>query len=228
MNEVSLLDAGWQSSFPTKLILCATIFYFFWILAIILDRLQLYSRTRRAIDRFEAAFWSGESIEELYRALSGVSTRSVAACFVAGMREWKRSFEGQARSFAGLQTRIDKIMKVTTEREAERLERRLTVLSTIGSFSTPFISLTGVFWGLDSSLRISLGAAAKENVPTLVSAAGAINLAFIIVSFCLCISVASKVFFDKFSTDAKRLIQRQRDFADEFSAIVSRLIDERA
>jgi hypothetical protein len=46
----------------------------------------LYSRRTKsaAMDRFEQAFWSGQSIEELYRALSAKPTQSMAACFVRG------------------------------------------------------------------------------------------------------------------------------------------------
>jgi hypothetical protein len=44
----------------------------------------------------------------------------MAALFVAAMREWKRSFEGAPKSFAGLQMRIEKVMEVTIAREVER------------------------------------------------------------------------------------------------------------
>src|SRR5262249_18461960 len=74
-----------------------------WVWAIVVDKWFLYRRTRRAMDRFEQAFWSGQSLEELYRSLSTRPEHSMAALFVAAMREWKRSLEGQARSFAGLQ-----------------------------------------------------------------------------------------------------------------------------
>ncbi len=41
---------------------------------------------QRAMDRFEQAFWSGQSLEELYRSLSARPTHSMAALFVAAMR----------------------------------------------------------------------------------------------------------------------------------------------
>ena len=53
----------------------------------------LYSRTTRAMDHFEQAFWSGQSLDELYRSLASRPTHSMAALFVAAMREWKRSVE---------------------------------------------------------------------------------------------------------------------------------------
>src|SRR5215510_10154587 len=79
-----------------------------WVWAIAIDKVFLYRRTKSAIDTFEQAFWSGQSLEELYRSVSSRPSHSMAALFVAAMREWKRSFEGQVRSLAGLQMRIEK------------------------------------------------------------------------------------------------------------------------
>src|SRR5439155_5009572 len=123
-----------------------------WVWAHDIDKFYLNARTRRAMDRFEQAFWSGQSIEELYRALSAKPTQSMAACFVAAMREWKRSFESQARSFAGLQMRIEKVMNVSIARELDRLERLLLVLATVGS-AGPFVGLFGTVWGVMSSFQ---------------------------------------------------------------------------
>src|ERR1700743_2481075 len=113
------------------------------------------------MDRFEQAFWSGESIEELYRALASKPTQSMGACFVAAMREWKRSFESHARSIAGLQMRIEKVMNVSIAREIERLERRLLVLATVGS-AGPFVGLFGTVWGMMSRFQ-SIGGAEKTS-----------------------------------------------------------------
>ena len=77
------------------------------------------------MDAFEQAFWSGQSLEELYRSLSSRPSHSMAALFVAAMREWKRSLEGNTRSYAGLQMRIEKVMDVTIQREIARLEQKL-------------------------------------------------------------------------------------------------------
>src|SRR5262249_34879797 len=81
-----------------------------WVWAIVIDKFLLVNRTRPSMDRFEEGFWSGQSLEELYRNLSSRPNTSLAALFGAAMREWKRSFEGPTRSFAGLQMRIEKVM----------------------------------------------------------------------------------------------------------------------
>src|ERR1044072_4333282 len=150
--DVSLIALFWQGHCVGKAGMLGLLACSVWVWAIAIDKIFLYSRTRRAMDRFEQAFWSGESIEELYRALSSKPTQSMAACFVAAMREWKRSFESQTRSFAGLQMRIEKVMNVSIAREVERLERRLLVLGT-GGAAGALLGLFGTVWGIMSSFQ---------------------------------------------------------------------------
>src|SRR6201988_5354937 len=115
--DVSLIALFWQAHWIVKAVMLGLLSCSIWVWAIAIDKIFLYSRTKRSMDRFEQAFWSGQSIEELYRSLSAKPTQSMAACFVAAMREWKRSFESQSRSFAGLQMRIEKVMNVSIARE---------------------------------------------------------------------------------------------------------------
>src|SRR3954462_154046 len=126
-SDLSLLSLFWQAHWIVKAVMIGLLVCSVWVWAIAIDKTLLFGRMRRAMDRFEQAFWSGQSLEELYKTLSARPAQSMAALFVAAMREWKRSFETQTRSFAGLQARIEKVMDVTIAREIERLERRLLV-----------------------------------------------------------------------------------------------------
>src|ERR1041384_7139344 len=150
--DVSLIALFLQAHWVVKAVMMGLLACSVWVWARAIDKICLYARTKRAMDRFEQAFWSGQSIEELYRALSAKPTQSMAACFVAAMREWKRSFESHARSIAGLQMRIEKGMNVSIAREVERLERRLLVLATVGS-AGPFVGLFGTVWGILASFQ---------------------------------------------------------------------------
>ena len=193
-----------------------------WVWAIVIDKLILFSRTRKSMDRFEQAFWSGQSLEELYRSISSRPNHSMAALFVAAMREWKRSLEGHARSFAGLQMRIEKVMDVTITREVERLENRLLVLATVGS-AGPFIGLFGTVWGIMTSFQ---SIAASKNTSLAVVAPG-IAEALFATAIGLIAAIPATIFYNKFTSEVNRQAQRLEGFADEFSAILSRQIDER-
>jgi biopolymer transport protein TolQ len=193
-----------------------------WVWAIVIDKFVLFSRTRKSMDRFEQAFWSGQSLEELYRGLSSRPNNSMAALFVAAMREWKRSFEGPTRSFAGLQMRIEKVMDVTIAREVERLERRLLVLATVGS-AGPFVGLLGTVWGIMASFN---AIADKGNTSLTVVAPG-IAQALFATAIGLMAAIPATIFYNKFSAEVNKQTHRMEGFADEFAAILSRQIDER-
>jgi biopolymer transport protein TolQ len=213
------LQAHWMvKSVTVGLIVCSV-----WVWAIAVDKSILFARTSRAMDRFEQSFWSGQSLEELYRSIASRPNHSMAALFVAAMREWKRSFEAQPRSFAGLQMRIEKVMDVTITREVERLEHRLLVLATVGS-AGPFIGLFGTVWGIMTSFQ---AIAASKNTSLAVVAPG-IAEALFATAIGLMAAIPATIFYNKFSSEVNKQAQRLEGFADEFAAILSRQIDERA
>jgi biopolymer transport protein TolQ len=221
-SDISVFGLFWQANWFVQAVMFGLLVCSIWVWAIAIDKAVLYTRTKRAMDRFEQAFWSGQSLEELYRSLSSRPTHSMAALFVAAMREWKRSFEGSARSFAGLQMRIEKVMDVTITREIERLERRLLVLATVGS-SGPFIGLFGTVWGIMTSFQ---SIAAKGNTSLQVVAPG-IAEALLATAIGLAAAIPATIFYNKFISEVNKQAQRLEGFADEFAAILSRQIDER-
>ena len=218
--DLSLFTLFWHAHWIVKAVMIGLLVCSVWVWAIAIDKTVLYARSRRAMDSFEQAFWSGQSLEELYRSLSSRPGHSMGALFVAAMREWKRSFEGSSRSFAGLQTRIEKVMDVTIAREVERLEKRLLVLATVGS-AGPFIGLFGTVWGIMTSFQ---SIAASKNTSLAVVAPG-IAEALLATAIGLFAAVPALIAYNKFQGDVARAQARLESFADEFSSILSRQID---
>ena len=221
-SSLSLWTLFWNAHWIVKGVILGLLGCSVWVWAIAIDKIVLYSRTRRSMDKFEAAFWSGESLEDLYRSLAHTPTQCMASLFVAAMREWKRSFEGGARTFAGLQMRIEKVMDVTIAREVERLERRLLVLATVGS-AGPFVGLFGTVWGIMTSFQ---SIAASKNTSLAVVAPG-IAEALFATAVGLVAAIPATIFYNKFASEVNKQAQRLEGFADEFIAILSRQIDER-
>ncbi|MEQ8701228.1 MAG: protein TolQ [Bauldia litoralis] len=221
-GDISLISLFFQAHIVVKAVILGLLLASVWSWAIIVDKTVLYSRTRRQMDRFEKVFWSGQSLEDLYRSLSGRTPSGMASIFVAAMREWKRSFEAGARSPIGLQTRIEKVLDVTINRETDRLERRLLFLATVGS-AGPFVGLFGTVWGIMSSFQ---AISASKNTSLAVVAPG-IAEALLATALGLLAAIPAVIAYNKLSNEAGRIGQRLEGFADEFSAILSRQIDER-
>ncbi|PSC06978.1 protein TolQ [Alsobacter soli] len=220
--EISVWHMFWNASFVVKFVMLGLLAASVWCWAIIIDKTLLFNRTRKAMDRFEEVFWSGQSLEELYRMLNERQTSTMAAVFVAAMREWKRSFEGASRSVMGLTQRIDKVLDVTINREVEHLESKLLVLATIGS-SAPFIGLFGTVWGIMTAFR---SIAASKNTSLAVVAPG-IAEALFATAIGLFAAIPAVIAYNKLQAEAAKQQARLEGFADEFSAILSRQIDER-
>ena len=115
MENIALAEPGaqlsiWalfmQASWVVKLVMIGLLCASVWTWAIIVDKLVAYARMRLSLNRFEQVFWSGQSLEELYRTLADRKTTGMGAIFVAAMREWKKSFEKGAKSPLGLQTGV--------------------------------------------------------------------------------------------------------------------------
>ncbi|HXF54850.1 MAG TPA: protein TolQ [Hyphomicrobiaceae bacterium] len=219
---VSFLDLFIQAHIVVKIVMIGLFLASVWSWAIIIEKLFSFRRARLDAERFEQMFWSGQSLEELYEALSARPTISMAALFVAAMREWKRSVEGSIRALGGIQLRVEKVMDVTISREMERLDRRLLFLATVGA-TAPFVGLFGTVWGIMTSFQ---AIAASKNTSLAVVAPG-IAEALFATALGLLAAIPAVIFYNKFAADSARLGQRLEAFADEFSAIVSRQIDVR-
>ncbi len=194
-----------------------------WGWAIIIEKMVSFARARREAEEFERIFWSGQSLDELYLALSQKRTTFMAALFVAAMREWRRSIESGGRPLPGALMRIERVMQVTIGREMERLEKRLLFLASTGSVA-PFVGLFGTVWGIMTSFQ---AIAASKNTSLAVVAPG-IAEALFATALGLLAAIPAVVFYNSFTHQAARHAQRLETFADEFSAIVSRQIDMRA
>ena len=222
LASTSLLDLFMQASLVVKAIMVGLVLASLWCWAIVFEKWRVFSKTRRQMARFEDVFWSGGSLEDLYRTLTDRPQPGMGALFVAAMGEWKRSFERGARSPIGLQTRIDKTLDVTLAREQERLEKRLLFLATLGT-AAPFVGLFGTVVGIMTSFQAIAGSKSTN----LAVVAPGIAEALLATALGLLAAIPAVIAYNKFSADAAKLGARMEGFADEFSSILSRQVDER-
>ncbi len=221
--QASVFAMFWSASIVVKLVMVGLLASSVWCWAIIVDKTLLIRRARSAIENFENLFWSGSSLEDLYHSLSARPTTATASLFVAAMREWKRSFQNAHASFVGLQSRIEKVLDVSIAREVEKLESNLLVLATVAS-AGPFIGLFGTVWGIMSSFR---SIALSKNTSLAVVAPG-IAEALLATALGLFAAIPALIAYNKLSGDVAKTQARMESFADEFSAILSRQIDQHA
>tara|TARA_A100001037_G_scaffold12867_2_gene12018 strand:+ start:34746 stop:35486 length:741 start_codon:yes stop_codon:yes gene_type:complete len=225
--DLSLIGLFFRADAVVKAVLLLLILASFWCWAIIVEKILRLRRLIVQADDFEESFWSGGSLEDLYDRMGARPDHPMAFLFAAAMREWRRSMAGSAGSeqtlHAGLQERIGQVMQLTMNREVENLERYLGFLATVGS-TAPFIGLFGTVWGIMNSFQ---AIALTKNTSLAVVAPG-IAEALFATALGLVAAIPAVVAYNKFSTDIVRYANRLESFAGEFSAILSRQLEERS
>ena len=220
-TEITLWGMFWSAHFVVKIVMIGLLAASVWCWAIIVDKTLLFKRLKKSMDNFEDAFWSGNSLEGLYDTLAQGQTSGMASLFVAAMREWKRSFGGASQAFMGLHSRIEKVLDVTIAREVERLESQLLVLASVAS-AGPFVGLFGTVWGIMTAFR---SIAASKNTSLAVVAPG-IAEALFATAIGLFAAIPALIFYNILQGKVARSQARMESFADEFSSILSRQIDQ--
>jgi len=218
--DFSLLALFLRATLTVKIVMIVLILASVWSWGIIIDRLIRYRRALRDVEGFESAFWSGQPLEDLFDRVSRAPKSAMERIFVAGMNEWRRSYS-RSGLIAGAQTRIERSMNVTIARETEAINAGLGVLATVGSIS-PFIGLFGTVWGIKNAFE---NIAMQQNTNLAVVAPG-IAEALVATALGLLAAIPAVVFYNKLSGDADRITADLDNFAEEFSTLLSRQIDQ--
>ena len=114
-----------------KILMIAMVLASVWSWAIIFNKIKTFRRVKEQSKIFENKFWSGNSLDALYEKVGNRPTSPLAAIFASAMKEWKRSASRKELKNKGVnvQERIDKVMQITIDREAESLETHMIFLS---------------------------------------------------------------------------------------------------
>ena len=218
--DFSLLALFFRASFVVQLVMVLLFAASIWVWAIAFSRFATYRLSRRRAGQFDAAFWSGEPLDELYEKVVEAPGSASERVFVAGMTEWRRSLRDDGALIPGVQQRVDRSMDVAITREAERLTSGLNFLATTGA-TAPFIGLFGTVWGIMRSFQ---EIATTGNTSLAVVAPG-IAEALMATGLGLLAAIPAVILYNKLSADSDRLVAAYEGFADEFSTLLSRQLD---
>ncbi|MDQ7017527.1 MAG: protein TolQ [Robiginitomaculum sp.] len=221
ITDFSFLSLFLRADFVVKTVMAILVFASIWSWTVIVDRQFAFMGLQRKAKRFERAFWSGRSLDEMYKNIDEHSRDPMERVFISAMREWTngRGNIGSDLQIVSLKERIDRVMALTVSRELSRAERGLGILASIASAS-PFIGLFGTVWGIMNSFR----AIAASHDTNLAVVAPGIAEALFATALGLLAAVPAVIFYNKFSADTANYATRLEGFADELSAIFSRRI----
>lgn len=221
-HDMSFWNLFLDADIVVQTVMLGLVFASVWSWAVMFDKFARFKAVRFKSARFEANFWSGNSLQELHNRYKDRATHPLAEMFVAAMDEIDKSGKsGKADLKLGIKERIAKVMQIAKNRSLDELENRLGFLATLGS-TAPFIGLFGTVWGIMNSFT---SIAAAKNISLAVVAPG-IAEALFATAIGLVAAIPAVVAYNKFSTELDKIASSLDDFGDEFSTLISRQLDE--
>ncbi len=197
------------------MLLLASLFSWYYIFL----KVFTFKRATRLADEFEKKFWSGADLNDLYQ--SAVSARDTAGSqermFESGFQEFVKLRKQPGMDIRTVLDGTRRAMRVTYQREMERLESYLSFLASVGSVS-PYVGLLGTVWGIMNSFR----GLATMSQATLGAVAPGIAEALIATAKGLFAAIPAVVAYNRFAGDINRLAIRFDSFMEEFSNILQR------
>ena len=158
------------------------------------------------------------SLAEAQFAL-GAKDGVLSSLLGAAMREGRLS--AGISSDTGIKERASSSFAEIVRAEARRIRLGMGLLATIGATS-PFVGLFGTVWGImNSFIGIS-----KSQTTNLAVVAPGIAEALLATAIGLFAAIPALIAYNKLQGDVARAQARMESFADEFSSILSRQIDQ--
>ena len=217
-TDFSLWALFVRADIVVKLVMLGLILASILSWSIIIEKALTYRRVRRQAEEFEALFWSGETLQNIYRQLaSGEGSPSVRV-FNAAMREWVRQ-DGSRRKgdIGGIIPSIERSLTNAVAREMEALENRLLFLATVGAVA-PFVGLFGTVWGIMNSFQ----AIAMSRDTNLAVVAPGIAEALFATGLGLLAAIPAVVAYNACASSVQRFSSRLDHFADDFINLIAR------
>ena len=197
------------------MLLLASLFSWYYIFL----KIFTFKRATRLAVEFEKKFWSGVDLNDLYQ--QAVSARDSAGTqeriFESGFQEFVKLRKQPGMDIRTVLDGTRRAMRVTYQREMERLESYLSFLASVGSVS-PYVGLFGTVWGIMNSFR----GLATMSQATLGAVAPGIAEALIATAMGLFAAIPAVVAYNRFAGDINRLAIRFDSFMEEFSNILQR------
>lgn len=186
--------------------------------ALILGKSLQLRRARIDAEDFEDDFWGSSDISGTYSQLTmrRGTLSGLERIFEAGFSEFGR-LRRKTTSDEIIMDGSGRAMRIAVSREADLIELHLPFLATVGSIS-PYIGLFGTVWGIMNSFT-ALG---NVQQATLAMVAPGIAEALIATAIGLFAAIPAVIFYNRFSTEVDRLLNRYENFSEEFSTVLQR------
>ena len=182
----------------------------------IFQRASYLKQMNRTTRGFEEVFWEEKNLSKLYAESlkSKDHLQGLQSIFHAGFREFLRLNKPGTTVHSMLDS-VKRAMRVIQAQEQDSLETALPILATIGSIS-PYVGLFGTVWGIMTSFQ----SLSHVQQATIAMVAPGIAEALIATAMGLFAAIPAAIAYNRYSTEANRLLNRFEAFQESFMNIL--------
>ena len=216
--DMSILHLVLNASFVVQAVMIILLIASVLSWTLIIGKSRQLRRARNAAEHFEESFWGSSDISGTYSQLTmrRGTLDGMERIFEAGFSEFGR-LRRKTHNDEVIMDGSGRAMRIAVAREADIVEQHLPFLASVGSVS-PYIGLFGTVWGIMNSFT-ALG---NVQQATLAMVAPGIAEALIATAIGLFAAIPAVIFYNRFSTDVDRLLNRYENFSEEFSTVLQR------
>lgn len=222
VTDSSIFSILWHAPLLIKCVVLGLFVASIWSWSIIIAKYFRLRKLNSYANSFEEDFWSGEPLETLYEELKESVFDPFSGVFCSAMAEWKRfkskSVESSIRS---MEQRIDRAMQIVIRKEIDDLEKGMSFLSSLGTNGV-IIGIFGTVLGIMGGFKVI----AIQQSTSIGTIAPIIAEALFTTAVGLVAAIPAAIFYNKLHGDIDSYISRLETFADEFSTIISRQLDD--
>lgn len=219
-NDMSILSLVTNASVMVQIVMLGLLVVSIIAWTMIIQKWLILKKSKQDANLFERRFWSGADLVDLYKAINKrKDAQGMASIFESGFREYAKMHKQPGVVSEAVLEGAQRAMRVTLNREVERVEAGLPFLATVGSTS-PYVGLFGTVWGIMNSFR-ALG---QVEQATMAMVAPGIAEALIATAMGLFAAIPAVIAFNRFSYSVERLESRYDGFMEEFSNLLNRQV----
>ena len=217
-QDLSIVALILHASLAVQLVIVALLLVSLASWSVIFGKLIGLSQIKRRNDAFEAEFWSGKNLNELFQSVGNrQDSAPLERIFASGMREFLKLREKRVGDATALLDAARRAMRASFHRELDAMESNLSFLASVGSVS-PYVGLFGTIWGI---MHAFVGLSNLTQV-TLATVAPGIAEALVATAIGLFAAIPAVLAYNRFARQIDRAAITLETFIEEFSNILQR------
>ncbi len=220
-SSLSMMSLFFQADTSIQLIMLGLLALSIISVALIIQKTVMLKRLNYSFDQFDTAFWSGQSLDDLYEKAQYQKGDPLCSLFCAAMKEWRRQYFKQNK--AGVSESIERFMVHSLIKETSFLDKGLPFLSIVGT-NAMIIGLLGTVLGIMHSFQ-SIGLMKSANLAVV---APGVAEALFATAIGIMVALPASIGFTRLSVSVQSYKDRLETFIADFSYLIEQQSEEKA